>query len=803
MIEARDGVFALHTEHTSYVMRVAETGHLEHLYYGKKIHLLSKETPDAPFVSNLVERHEFPPGNANCYDGEHGAVTLADLCLEFSGRGKGDHREPTVELLLPDGCGTTDFKYAGAEVTAEPPAFLTLPTAYDEAKEAESLVVTLKDEISGAKVCLIYTVFSACNVITRRTILTAGETPLVLKRLMSGHLDLSEKNFVFSSFRGAWAREMGRRDVLLSAGKHSGGSNAGVSSALTNPFFMLSKPSATEDTGEVFGFNLIYSGNHYEAAEVSEFFRTRVVWGIHPDCFEQPLAPGESFEAPEACMTYSRAGFNGMSHNFHAFVRKHVIRGFWRDRERPVLLNSWEACYFNINETKLLRLARAAAEVGIELFVMDDGWFGERKDDTSSLGDWTENPKKLPHGISGLAKRINDMGLKFGLWVEPEMVSVNSELYRAHPDWVLHHPQTPHSEGRNQRILDLSKPEVQSYLIETMTRVFSSGNVEYVKWDMNRTMTDVFSPGTSPELQGSVAHAYVCGLYRCMRELTSRFPEILFEGCAAGGNRFDLGILSFFPQIWGSDNTDALVRAEIQNGYSYGYPLSCVTTHVSGVPNHQTLRKTPLPTRYAVASFGVLGYEMNLCDLKKGETDRVREQVRQYKKWRKVFFFGKFYRGRSFTGQYADRNGSASVLNYEDENFMEWTVVSPNKRLAVSMLLQKQTIPNLQTGFVRPKGLSPSLLYSFKSEPFSMDIREFGDLINTVAPVHIKQDSVAHAMLARVVKMQGEVEELTAYGDSLTEAGVRLAPAYVSTGLNERTRVFPDYSARLYFMRAT
>ena len=802
MIEINNNIFALHTVRTSYIMRVTESGHLEHIYYGKRIKMSNG-------IDNLFERREFPYGNSAVYSEDYPALVMQDVKLEVSAPGKGDNRERSIVLRYADGSTTSDLTFLSARENEAVAALETLPCSYVDG-EISSLDVALYDRAHGVKVLLSYIAYEEADVIARRTrIYNESEQTLTIERILSGHLDLPDSDYILSTFHGAWAREMHRTDVPLVQGCHKGGSNVGASSATANPFFMISRPYTTEDEGEAYGFNLVYSGNHYEAAEVSEFDKTRLVWGINPDTFSWNLAAGECFEAPEAVMTYACGGFNDMSRNMHLFVKKHIVRGSWRDRERPVLLNSWEAAYFDINEAKLLRLAKAGKEVGIELFVMDDGWFGNRNDDSSSLGDWVPNKKKLPGGISGLAEKIHALGMGFGIWVEPEMVNVKSELYKKHPDWTLEIPGQPHSEGRNQRVLDLSKQEVQDYLIGSMSRVFAGGvrgadikkeaggdirttaPVDYVKWDMNRNMTDVFSQGAEPEAQGEVSHRYMIGLYRVMGELTRRFPRILFEGCASGGNRFDLGILSYFPQIWGSDDTDAIARADIQNGYSYGYPLSTVGAHVSGVPNHQTLRITPLETRIAVASFGVLGYECNLCDMKKEELDKLARQIEQYKTLRKLFFAGSFYRGKSFTGQYAGRG---------ENNVTEWTVVSPDQTQAVVMLLQKQTVPNRQNYLLHPQGLAEDKVYRFRGGKGKLSIKLFGDLVNTVSPVHIKQDSVAHAMLSRFVKLDSETEDIIAGGDSLMHGGIALAPAYGGTGFNDKTRVFPDYAARLYYI---
>lgn len=794
MIEKIDRQFVLHTANTTYCFRVLPTGHLEHLYYGRRITL-----PEGEGLSALCEKHAFAPGNTNLYDKENAHFSLEDIRLEMSSYGKGDIREPFVEVVHADGSSTSDFLFEKAEIKQGKDCFETLPGSYGSEEEAEQLCITLRDEGYGLVLELYYYVYEDCDVICRSAkLINKSEEEVKLLRLLSTQLDFDSAGYVFTTFNGGWAREMRRNDVKVYAGKHINSSYTGTSSSRANPFVMLSRENTTEDFGECFGVNLIYSGNHYECCEAGSFGKTRLSVGINPQSFCFILQPEESFEAPEAVMSYSAAGYNGMSGQMHKFVRKHIVRGQWKDKERPVLLNSWEAAYFDIDEHKLLKLAKAGKEAGIELFVMDDGWFGERNDDTSSLGDWVVNKKKLPSGISGLSRKVKELGLLFGIWVEPEMVSVNSRLYEAHPDWALQIPGKNHSEGRNQRVLDLTRKEVQDYVIEAMSSVFSSGDISYVKWDMNRTFTDYYSAALPAERQGEVAHRYVLGLYRCMKELTERFPHILFEGCAAGGNRFDLGILCYFPQIWASDDTDALCRAEIQNGYSYGYPLSVVSAHVSGCPNHQTLRITPLETRFNVACFGSFGYECNFCDMKKEELDAVKAQIALYKKWRKVLQQGTFYRGRSFTG--ADTAGS--VLAGDEGNYMEWTCVAPDQKSAVGFLLQKLVRPNTQFQYYVPKGLMPKVKYHFYNRKLQYNVKEFGDLVNTVAPIHIKQDSLAHNLIAKFVKMDGELEDFSACGDTLMYGGVRLKQAFSGTGYNEEVRYFQDFGSRLYFMEA-
>lgn len=776
MIRKNDNVFELHTRHSTYAFQVLPTGHLEHLYYGRKINV----NADA-----LTQKHAFAASNTVVIDQEHLNLTLEDERLELSGYGKGDYREAFLDLVHFSGSATSDFRFASSEIRTGKDTMTTLPSSCGSEAETEHLIVFLKDHSYDTELRLHYYVFPECDVITRRAELINHEDgPLMVRRLLSMQLDFSDTDYVFTSFHGAHNRDMYEKvDREVGQDKIVVSTCTGVSSNRANPFTMLSKKGTTEDHGSCYGFNLIYSGNHYTACEGSAFYQTRIVSGINPQNFCFTLEKEEVFETPEAVMTYSCKGFNGMSRHMHKFVQNHVVRGEWAKKERPVLLNSWEAAYFEINERKLLKLASEAAKAGIELFVMDDGWFGERDNDTKSLGDWTVNTRKLPNGISGLAEKIKALGMDFGIWVEPEMVNSDSNLFRAHPDWALQVPGKEHSEGRNQRILDLCNPEVQDYVIDAMSSVFSEKGVSYVKWDMNRLMSDVYSPYLPEEKQGEVAHRYVMGLYRIMDTLTQKFPHILFEGCASGGCRFDLGILSYFPQIWASDNTDALCRVRMMTNYSYGYPMSTVTAHVSTCPNHQTLRNTPIETRFNVAAFGVLGYECNLCDMSKEELDAIKAQVSLYKTWRGAMQFGAFYRGR---------NG----------NLHEWTVVSPDKKRAVGFLMHELMVPNHASHTYYAKGLDASRQYHFYNRPLKYNIKAFGDLVNMVTPVHIRNDSFLQDMVAKFVKMDGETEDYHVTGDLLMEAGVALMQAFVTTGYNESVRFFPDFGSRIYLMEA-
>ncbi|MBR1797617.1 MAG: alpha-galactosidase [Clostridiales bacterium] len=774
MITVKDEkCFVLNTDKTTYAFRVMPSGHLEHLYYGRKIHMDSSD--------GLNEQWEFAPGNSAVYDAENSSISLEDIKLEISTLGKGDLREPYMELINGDGSRTSDFLYDSYKVSKGKSRTEDFPGSYGD--EADVLEVVLKDSENKLTLTLIYTIFEECDVITRSCILTNdGESDISISRLMSLQLDFDPGDYSFTTFNGAWTREMGKNVQKVGAAKLINASSSGASSNRANPFVMLSRGAFDEDFGEVYGINLIYSGNHYTCVEKNPYGKVHLVTGINPQGFSWKLQKGESFASPEAVMTYSRSGCNTMSQGLHDFVNEHIVNGAWKDRLRPVLLNSWEASYFKISEGKLLRLARKAKLAGVELFVMDDGWFKGRNDDTSSLGDWTPDSKKLPRGVKGICDKIRKLGLEFGIWVEPEMVNENSDLYRAHPEWAMKIPGKKHSTGRTQMLLDLTREEVQDYIISAMSVVFSSADISYVKWDYNRNFTDVYSASLPYDRQGEVAHRYILGLYRVMNTLTKKFPNILFEGCASGGDRFDLGILSYFPQIWASDDTDAYQRGLIQNGYSYAYPQSCYTAHVSDVPNHQTLRRTPLDTRFNVAAFGVCGYECNLCDLSKDEFNEIKSQIAFYKECREFMQFGKFYRKSSF----------------DDGKILSWTITSKDGTSAVSMIMQSLATPNTHLDILYPRGLNEDMLYHIENRALSYDVRILGGLINTATPFHVKPEGFVHSVIAKFMKMNYEKESHDMYGDAMMYGGVHLKPRFAALGMNDNTRLFPDFASRLY-----
>ncbi len=798
MIRRINELFIIETMDTTYSFRVMPSGHLEHLYYGKKINLGEGYEP-------LMQKVRFIGGNQLIYSKEYPQVGLEDLCLEMSSYGRGDIREPFIEITQKNGASTCDFLFKGARLLEKKEALLTLPSSYMETQPTQatidiesnkelqgkeiksennilSLEVELFDKNYNITLLLIYSVFYESNVITRSAkVINHSGHEIHLDRMMSNQLDFDTDDYIITTFHGAWAREMNRYDVEALPGIYVNESKAGISSNRSNPFFMVSAKDANEDYGDCYGFNLIYSGSHYAAMEVSSMGKLRVIQGIQPFGFSFLLGQGETFEAPEAVLTYSPKGHTGMSHNMHHFIRNHIVRGTWKKKERPVLLNSWEANYFKFDEGKLIKQAKAAKEAGIELFVLDDGWFGKRDDDTSSLGDWTENKKKLSGGLRGLADKINSLGLAFGIWVEPEMVSEDSDCYRAHPDWAVAIPGVDKALGRNQYILDFTREEVRNYIIEEMSRVFSSANISYVKWDMNRIHSDLYSPSLNRNRQKEFGHRFVMGLYQVLEVLTSRFPKILFESCASGGNRFDLGMLCYMPQVWASDNTDAICRATIQSGYSYGYPVSVIGAHVSGCPNHQTLRTTSIDTRFEVAAFGLLGYECNIGELNAEDKKKLKEQIAFYKQYRRTLQFGDYYR-----------------IKTNDKGIYQWMTVDKTKKRALGLYLQKEIIPNRTYGKFKAKGLDNKMKYQFTNRQQSFNIKEFGDLINTISPIHIKQDSLAHNIVARLKKLPGEVEDYIAYGDVFNHAGVKLKPSFGGTGYDDEVRLFKDFASRMY-----
>mgnify|MGYP002855266050 CR=1 FL=1 len=775
--------FVIDTNRTTYAFTVLPSGHLMHLYYGATINM------DNDGVAATAGTNKYLAGNIIAYSKEYSYLGLEDTALEVSTIGKGDIREPQIFLTNIDSSTSNDFIYQDYEYIKgyASDGWRHLSEMPEAHSGNEQLIITMKDSQRNIYLELIYVVFEKTDCITRRVrIINKEETFIDINRALSINVDLPGKDMEMLTFTGAWTREMNLNVTKVTQNKLVNSSFTGTSSNRNNPFVILKKKDTTDFAGEGYGFNILYSGNHYSCAEKNGYGKLRFVMGINPNNFRFRLEPDKIFETPEVVMSFAKNGLNDLSHNFHDFVREYVVRRTWAKKVRPVLLNSWEACYFKFNENKLLNMAKKAKDIGVELFVLDDGWFGERNSDDSSLGDWDVNLKKLPNGISGLANKINELGLDFGIWVEPEMVNVDSNLYRAHPDWSIDIPGINHSEGRNQRILNLTLEEVRDYLVARIFDLLSTSNIKYVKWDMNRIFTDYYAYNLSH--QGELAHRYVLGLYDIMGRIVEEFPDVLFEGCASGGNRFDLGILCYMPQIWASDNTDAWCRAKIQTGYSFGYPMSVVSAHVSASPNHQTLRHTLLESRFNVAAFGVLGLEVNLSDLGNDDLSLLMEEIKCYKVNREVFFAGDYYR---------ISNGCETEFG---NCVYEWICVSKDKSKAIAFTMQDKAIANQPNAYLRVTGLDDSKIYRIYNTQGKYSIKHFGDLINTVAPVHVKPESGIHRALSHFIKMEGESENYIVSGSLLNNCGISLHQNYCGTGYDNEIRYYQDFASRMFFI---
>ena len=629
--------------------------------------------------------------------------------LAYPTSGTGDFRVPALVAAGADGATSLSLHYRAHSIAAGKPSLDGLPATYTEADtEAETVQITLADDLIGLEVDLRFTIFDGRRLIARSaTVRNAGRDAVELHTAMSLAVDLPDADWVMIGLAGAWARETHIVERALVPGRQSISSMRGASGAQHNPFLALRRPTTDESHGEAFAFSLIYSGNFLAEVEVDPFGTTRVRLGIEPDTFSWHLEPGDNFTTPEALVVYSNDGLGGLSDALHGVFRERLARGSWRDRPRPILINNWEATYFDFDADKLVAIARSARELGIELFVLDDGWFGRRDADTTSLGDWVVDRRKLPDGLDGLARRIVELGMGFGLWIEPEMVSQDSDLFRSNPDWAIGIPGRARTEERQQLVLDMSRPEVVDYLFGALTEVLASTPITYVKWDMNRYITEPYGLKLPPPRQGEFFHRYILGVYELYRRLLARFPEILFESCASGGGRFDPGMLAFAPQAWTSDDTDAIERLRIQWGTSLAYPLSSIGAHVSAVPNHQTGRVTPLATRAAVAFFGVLGYELDPTALTSGERGEIAAQVAFYVQHREVFQRGRFLRLESpFRG---------------DRDRVSWMVLALDRDTAIVGVYQLLNRPTPETRRVRLAGLDPSAVYRISGWPSNDD----------------------------------------------------------------------------------
>lgn len=779
MIYLNEGnVFHLQTKDTSYIFRTLPSGQLESMYYGKKI----RNQKDFTF---LFDKHEAGWSNATPRSQDDTTLSLDHIPLEYSAYGKGDYRLPALQVLSSSDIFTTDFLFKSAAVTTVKPELCPLPSSYGS---SQTLTVTCEDKILGAELRFFYSVFEECNVIARSVRLTnTGKKPFHIKSIMSMQLDLPMGDYTALTFDGAWIRERHKNEHKLTSGEFSVGSITGTSSNRHNPFFAVKKDDCTEQQGDCYGFNLVYSGNHIARTEISTHGLLRIQNGINPFEFDWLLEGGKSFDTPESVMTFSGEGLNKMSINMHRFVKEHIVRGYWKNRERPILVNNWEATYFNFNENKILEIAKAGAKLGAEMFVLDDGWFGKRNNDKCSLGDWYVNKKKLPGGIDGLSRKINALGLQFGLWVEPEMVSPNSDLFKAHPDWAITTDCYTPSQGRNQLVLDLSRDDVVEYLTNAMTDVFKSGNIAYIKWDNNRQMTDVFSHQKGAR-SGEFFHRYILGLYKLWDNLTTRFPEILFEACSSGGNRFDLGTFCYMPQCWTSDNTDALDRIKIQQGTSYGYPQSVMTMHVSAAPSAAAFRPSSVEERFNVASFGLLGYELDVTQLSRFDKAAVKKQIEYYKQHRALLQFGDFYR----------------IGDFFTDNICKWQIVSADKSESMLGYFINRISPNDGNDSISFVGLDEKADYSLNARTQLFNIRTIGEMINAPLPKKMDlEEGKFYNWLTETAKLRSEKESYDRIGgDALMNAGFKPHQRYVTSGYKPgKSRIIVDTDSRLYYLK--
>lgn len=751
MIEYKEGIFHIRTKQYSYMLAAKPGDILQQLHFGAPV-----ETGDA---SALALKPGLGWGCSVIYDKETG-ICLDSLALDWSGSGRGDYRESPIEVYDEQGALATDLQFVSYRILPSmPPMASSLPLPHGE---TETLELTLRQG-EQLELILYYCVYE--DVLCRRTVLkNLGETTLTVGKCMSFMTDLPGQ-YRLISFDGAWIGETHKSECPVGRSRICRDSVTGNSSNRNQPGFLLAAPSTTEEQGQVYGFNLIYSGNHYASVQRSHQGLNRVMQGISPANFRESFPPGAVFETPAAILSYSEQGFNALSRNFHRFINRHIIPVYWQDRERPVLYNSWEGCFFNFDQKRLLSLGKKAAQLGCELFVLDDGWFGARNSDTAGLGDYTVNRKKLPDGLDGLAKKMRALGLDFGLWLEPESVNEDSELFRTHPDWVLR-DSLPPLFGRNQLLLDLTKPQVRSYIVEQVCQILDTADIRYVKWDMNRHSTAL----------GAKAHQYILGLYEVLDRIFTPRPQILLESCASGGNRFDLGMLCFSPQVWASDNTDPVERLDIQQGLSYLYPLSTMGAHVSAAPHAQTLRTTPLTTRGNVSFFGLLGYELDLKHLLPVEEAEIKNQIAFYKQYRKVFQFGDFSR-------------------LENEEHLCWQVSLEDCHIAGIFHRLERAAPAYE--YLRMWGLDKTRRYRVFSRQQKLRVGQFGALVKHIAPVDLDPNGFVLRTADHHYAMEDGSESFTASGSALA-VGIPLLPRFTGTGYDKAMRVQGDFSSYLY-----
>lgn len=689
-VKVKDRIFYLETKNTMYQMKADEYGVLLHLWYGRKTendmeYLLSY--PDVGFSGNIYEA-----GDCRTY-------SLNTLPLEYGTAGVGDHRIPAVSVTHADGSTALDLRYQEYRIFKGKYSIPELPAVYASEEEAETLEIILKDTATDIRVILKYGIMENLDVITRSAVIVNdGGKPVTINRAHSFSMDMPYGSWEWIHFHGRHTMERQVERASLLHGVQESSSTRGMSSHQQNPSVLLCEENCTETSGFCMGAVLMYSGGFQTQVELDQLNQTRIVMGIHPDTFQWVLDSRESFYTPEAVLSCSCEGMEKLSAQFHKVIRENVCRGKYKMAERPVLINNWEATYFDFDEEKIFNIAKKASELGVDMMVLDDGWFGKRDSDSTGLGDWFVNEEKIKGGLGKLVERINGLGMKFGLWFEPEMISEDSELYKTHPDWAVRIPGRNPMRGRFQLVLDMTRKEVRDYLFQSISDILDSANVEYIKWDMNRSISDWYSMDLSSGRQGEMPHRYVLGLYELLERLTTAYPDVLFEGCSGGGGRFDAGMLYYCPQIWCSDDTDAYERTKIQYGTSFFYPISAVGSHVSAVPNHQTGRITPLFARAVTAMAGSFGYELDLNNLSEEEKTEVAEQIVRFKQYGPLIHNGRYYR----------------LSNPMKDKFGIWSFVSEDKKQVLVQGMIFRTEPNMLRYPVRLRGLDPVKKYRLK-----------------------------------------------------------------------------------------
>ena len=687
IVDEKTGLFQLITDNTEYQMKADKYGVLKHLWYGEKTGCdmeYLQSYPDVGFSGNIYDA-----GNDRTY-------SLDTLPLEYACDGVGDYRVTGAAAVHSDGSCALDLRYKSYRISKGKYSIKGLPAVYADENEAETLEIVLKDKYSDIEVTLRYGVLPKLDIITRcASVANNTNEPVILTKAASLCLDIPHGEWEWVHFHGRHAMERLTERMPLCHGIQESSSTRGTSSHHQNPTVLLCSPDCTETSGSCIGAALMYSGSFQTKIQLDQMEQVRLVMGINPELFRWELKPSEVFDTPEVIMSYSSNGMEKLSHNFHKVIREHVCRGKYKLEERPVLINNWEATYFDFNEEKILKIAEQAASLGVDMLVLDDGWFGKRDDDCSGLGDWFVSEEKLNGGLGKLAEKIKSLGMKFGLWFEPEMVSEDSDLYRSHPDWAIKIPSRNPVRSRYQLVLDMINPEVRDYLFGAISDILKNADISYIKWDMNRSICDWYTPCLSADNQGEMPHRYVLGLYELLERLTTAFPDVLFEGCSGGGGRFDAGMLYYCPQIWCSDDTDAFERTKIQYGTSFFYPVSAIGSHVSAVPNHQTGRVTPIETRAVTAMAGSFGYELDLNTLSHDEKQEVKEQIVRFKKDGPLIHNGLYYR-------------LSDSLN---DKYAMWGFVSEDKKEVLVHGVIFRTEPNRTQYLAKLRGLLPDTNY--------------------------------------------------------------------------------------------